>query len=152
MAVSVAPSTEAMIAIRDRINTGTAYRLDLKATYTEQLIEPLEGVEELRVDVVTEEEEQLNETLAIEDATSVVLRVWVRKKIDSIDYSDQEVSKLKLLTKQVFQRVNTYRDAAERVQVWESDYNGKQVPDKTILQTANLFVASVLFRVEVRPS
>ena len=150
-AVTIAPSTEAMQAIRDRVNIGTAYGLDFSAEYTDLEIDPLEIDNHLHVDIVVVDGQQLNETLDVEDPESVTLRVWVRKKLH-VDTAQEDVDALKLLTRQIFQQVNSFRTVGARVQVWESDFDEKQVPDKSILHTSLLFVASVLFRVEVRPS
>lgn len=150
MAVAIAPSTEAMSAITDRINGGTAYNLEVEAAYHESLVDELEDVNELRVDVVHETEEQLEETLEREDQTSHVIRVWFREKLprDSAD----RIAALKLFVRQVFQRLNNYDDSAERVQIYESDNDPKAIPDKGLLKNNGLFVAWLAFRVEVRPS
>ena len=47
MAVTQAPATEAMAAIVARINTGTAYECDKRATYSEQIDEAHEDIGEL---------------------------------------------------------------------------------------------------------
>ena len=84
MAVTMAPSTEAMQAIVARINSATTYCLAVVAEYRETLVDPLEEITDLRCDVVSESEEQLVETLATEDRTSHVLRIWLRKKLDNL--------------------------------------------------------------------
>ena len=53
MAVTIAPSVEAMDAITDRINSGTAYVLDVTATHGELMIDEREEIDCLRVDVLT---------------------------------------------------------------------------------------------------
>ena len=75
MTVAIAPSVEAMQAIVDRINSGEAYCLDLVANRSETLVDPLEEISELRCDVVSESEEQLVETLDVEDRTSHIIRI-----------------------------------------------------------------------------
>jgi len=150
MAVTIAPSVEATTTIVDRINGGTAYELDIVAERTEQAVDPLEEVATLRVDVVHDTEEQLEETLDVEDRTSHEIRIWVRKKVSSV--SNDELDPLKLLVRQLFQRVNNFDSSNGRVKVWQCELEGKQVPDKDILQQAWLFVASILLRVEVEPS
>jgi|TARA_R110000824_G_scaffold28583_1_gene95885 hypothetical protein len=150
MAVTVAPSTEAMSAITDRINSGTAYSFDIAAEYTDEVIDPLEEIAGLRVDVVSESEEQLEETLDAEDRTSHVLRIWVRQKVD--DVRNGTVDPLKLLVRQIFQRVNDYDSTDGRVAVWEVDTDAKQTPDKVILRQHWLFIASIVLRVEVEAS
>lgn len=150
MAVTIAPSTEAMQAIVARINSATTYCLAVVAEYRETLVDPLEEITDLRCDVVSESEEQLVETLAIEDRTSHVLRIWLRKKLDNL--TPDEIDPLKLLFRQIFQRVNNYDTTDRRVTVWECDIEPKEVPLKDFLQQAGLFVASIVMRVEVEAS
>lgn len=150
MAVTVAPSTEAMQAIVARVNSGEAYCLDVSASYSELVINPLEEINELRVDVVSESEEQIVETIEVEDRTTHLIRIWIRKKLDAI--TPEAVDPLKLLARQLFQRVNNWDSSDGRVKVWECEMDPKQVPDKSMLQSSGLFVASVLMRVEVEAS
>lgn len=150
MAVTQAPSIEACDALVRRINSGEAYSLDVKATYTEQIVDALEDVQELRCDVVPEEEETLEETLDVENRTSHVIRIHVRQKVSSIDAD--EVQAFKLLVRQIFQRINNYDTTDGRVKVWECELESKQIPDKTILQQHLLCIASILLRVEVEAS
>lgn len=150
MAVTQAPSIEACDALVRRINSGEAYSLDVKAAYTEQIVDPLEDLQELRCDVVPEEEETLEETLDVENRTSHVIRIHVRKKVGSIESDDVQV--FKMLVRQIFQRVNNYDTADGRVKVWECELESKQVPDKAILQQHLLCIASILLRVEVEAS
>jgi hypothetical protein len=150
MAVTIAPSTEAMQAIVARINSATTYCLAVVAEYRETLVDPLEEITDLRCDVVSESEEQLVETLATEDRTSHIIRIWLRKKLDNL--TPDEIDPLKLLFRQIFQRVNNYDTTDRRVTVWECDIEPKEVPLKDFLQQAGLFVASIVMRVEVEAS
>lgn len=150
MAVTKAPSTEAMQAICDRINDGGEYDLNVTARYSEFLIDPLEDVTSLRVDVVSESEEQLNETLDVEDRTSHIIRVWMRKKVANV--GNDEIDYLKLIFRQIYQRLNDFNSADGRVKVWELEIDPKEVPIKTIIQDNWLFVASLVLRVEVEAS
>jgi hypothetical protein len=152
MAVTVSPSTEAMSEIVKQINGGSAYCIDVRSEYSEQIIDELEDISNrgLRVDVVTEDEETLNETLDVENRTSLNVRIWIRKKVTSA--SNDEIDPLKLITRQIFQRVNNFNSSDLRVKVWECDYDLKEVPDKSILNQSRLFVASILLRVEVEAS
>jgi len=149
MAVVIAPSVEAMQAIVARINSAETYCLLVSATYGEHLIDDLEE-SETRVDVISDAEEQLEETLDIEDRSSHALRIWIRKKVDSS--SNDEINPLKLLTRQIFQRVSNYDTTNGRVKVWECDQESKESPDKGMLRQAGLFVTSILLRVEVEAS
>ena len=150
MAVTIAPATEAMRAIVARINSGDAYELPVRAIYSEQLIDPLEELTELRVDVVTESEETLNETLAVEDRTSLEIRIWIRKKVASA--GSDEIDQLRLLVRQIFQRINNFDSSDGRVKIWECDYDTKEIPDKSILNQSWLFVSAIVLRVEVEAS
>jgi chromatin segregation and condensation protein Rec8/ScpA/Scc1 (kleisin family) len=148
MAVTQSPSTEAMSAIVEQINSGTAYELSVTAAYSETLDDELEDIPDLRVDVLQEEEEQLNETLDVEDRTSHMIRVWIRKRTPTQD----EIDAVKLIVRQIWQRVNNFNSSNGRVKVWECDMDRKEVPNKTILKQSGLFVASMLMRVEVEAS
>lgn len=150
MAVTIAPATEAMQAIVDQINDGGAYELAVRAKYSETIIDPLEEITSLRVDVVSETEEQLIETLDIEDRTSHLIRVWIRKKVqpnnqDQIDY-------LKLMHRQIFQRVNDFNSSDGRVKVWEVNNDAKECPIKSVLEQLGVFAATLILRVEVEAS
>lgn len=152
MAVEIAPSVEAMQALVERINSGDSYVFDVGAEYTEQQIDTLEDIagQGIRVDVTTEEEEQLNESLLVEDRTSHQIRVWIRKKLD--DITPDSTDPMKLLHRQIFQRLNNWDSSDGRVKVWEADYDQKEVPDKTMLNQMSLFLSSIVLRVEVEPS
>lgn len=150
MAVTIAPETEAMIAIRDRINAGNVYDISFRADYTDEAIDALEEIDGLRVDVTNEDSEQLNETLDVEDRTSHTIRVWVRKKLRSVKQDD--IDRLRLFCRQVFQQVNNYDTSDGRVKVWECEFQPHQIPDKELLRQASLFVSSIALRVEVEAS
>lgn len=148
MAVSQAPSTEAMIAIVDRINSGTAYDLPVRVSYGETIDDLLDNIPDLRVDVCQEEEEQLSETLDVEDRTSHLIRVWFRQRTETQD----KIDAAKLIVRQVWQRVNNFNSSNGRVKVWECDMDPKEIPDKATLRQTGLFVVSMLLRVEVEVS
>lgn len=148
MSVTIAPSTEAMTVIVDRVNTSTVYDLAFKATYCEEITEPLEEITDLRVDVVTETEETLNETLDVEDRTSLAIRIWIRKKVATPRQQD-EIDGLKLLVRQIFQMVNNFNSSDGRVKVWECDLDPKECPIKDVLRQNGLFITTLLLRVEV---
>lgn len=150
MAVTIAPSSEAMSAIVDQINSGGTYDLDVVARYGALLIDPLEEVIGLRVDVVSETEEQLVETLDVEDRSTHQIRVWMRKKVSSV--SSDEIDQLKLIFRQIYQRVNNFDSSDGRVKVWDVEIDPIEVPIKSILQQSWLFVASLVLRVEVEAS
>ena len=149
-AVTVAPAVEAMLAIRDRINSGTAYVIELEAEYSELQVDELESIDGLRVDVTSEDETQLAETLALEDRTSHNLRIWIRSPLER--RTNDELDPLKLVVRQIYQRVNNYDSADGRVRVWTCDLESKQNPDKAILNQHGLFVSSITLRVEVEAS
>src|SRR3990172_412899 len=126
-AVTIDPSIEASQALVAQINAGTAYQLNVVAEYSEQLIDPMEEISGLRVDVCTEESETLIETLSIEDRTSHQMRVWIRSPVK--DQTNDTIDPLKLLVRQIFQRLNDFDSANGRVRVWECDNDMKQSPD-----------------------
>lgn len=146
-AVTIDPSVEACQALVAQINAGTAYTLAVAATYSEQLIDPLEEIDCLRVDVATDDSETLTETLDIEDRTSHMIRVWIRAKVD--DQENVTIDPLKKLVRQIFQRVLNFDSSDRRVRAWECDNEVQQSPDKDTLQRLGLFVSSLLLRVEV---
>lgn len=150
MAVTIAPSSEAMSAIVDQINSGGSYDLDVVARYGVLIIDPLEEVTGLRVDVVSEAEEQLVETLDVEDRSTHQIRIWMRKKVSSV--SSDETDQLKLIFRQIYQRVNNFDSSDGRVKVWDAEIDPIEVPIKSILQQSWLFVASLVLRVEVEAS
>lgn len=145
--VTVDPSVEACRALVNRLNTGGAFALDVVATYTEQIIDPLEEIDELRIDVATVESETLSETLAVEDRTSHDIRVWIRAKGN--DFTNDTIDPLKLVARQVFQRLNNFDNSTKRVRVWECANENQEAPVKAALRNAGLFVTSILLRVEV---
>lgn len=145
--VTISPSTEVMHAIRDRINSGEEYCLPIRAEIAEILIDPVEEITQLRCDIVDDGEEQLMETVALEDWTSHNVRIWIRAKVATL--TNDEIEPLKLLTRQVFQRLNNYRSSNGRILVFDVDTDPKQTPDKAILAANRLFVAVITARVEV---
>lgn len=144
------PSVEAMHAIVDRINSGDKYELDSPAKYSENIIDEMEDITDIRIDVVTETEAQLEETLDVEDRTEVYVRVFIRVKVDAID--SDTIDPLKLLVRRIWQRLSDFDSADGRVKVWECDVSPKEVPVKSILHANRLFLATLLLRIEVEPS
>lgn len=149
MATTIAPSTEAMKAIRDRINSWSKYVLMFRAEYSESNIDPLADIDSLKVDVCSDTEEQLAETLDADRTTHQIV-VWVRQQVN--DSSNKVIDDLKLLTRQIYDRLNNYDTTNGRVRIWEIDANPKEVPDKEILRTQSAFVARIDLRVEVEAS
>lgn len=149
MSATIDPSVEACEAIVSRINSGGAYTLATPAAYSEREIDLLEKLKRLRVDVCTGESQTLDETMDGEQRSSHVLRVWVRKKMDG---STSQINLLKLLVRQLFQRLDNYDSPDRRVRVWECDEDEKQSPDKALLVTHGLFVTALTLRVTVEPS
>jgi hypothetical protein len=150
MPVAVAPSTEACQALVDHINAGTAYALDVLASYSRVEINPLQMIDGRRVDVVHVDETQLNRTLAIEDSTSHKIVIWIREKLQ--DREPETIDALCLLVRQIYQRVNNFTSDDRRVTVWETDEETRMTPDKSLLNQSGLFVASIVLRVEVEAS
>jgi len=151
MPVTQSPSSEAMAAVVDRVNSGETYDMDVAACYTEAIIDVLENIGlELRIDVVCEGEQQLSETLDVEDRTQLMVRVFIRQKLRSVE--NDEIEPLKLLVRQLWQRLNNYETADGRVKVWSCDPDPKEVPIKAILSSDWLFVATLVMIIEVEAS
>lgn len=150
MPVTVAPSTEACLALVERINAGTAYSLDVVAEYSRVKVTPLESLDGLRIDVVAGDETQLSETLDVEDRSSHKITIWIRDKLT--DLLPETIDARCLLARQIFQRVNNWDSADRRVRVWETDEETQLTPNKDDLHQFNAFVAVIVLRVEVEAS
>jgi len=146
---TVSPSTEACEAIRNRINSGEDYALEVRAEVREEITEDLQELRQLRVDICQESEEQLAETIDLQDNTSHVIRVWIRKKLDTT--TQDEIEQLKLLKRQIELRLLNYVTADWRVRVWEVSSTQAPILERDMLHQDRSFVASVSCRVEVKP-
>lgn len=146
---TVSPSTEACEAIRDRINSGEDYTLEVRAQVAEEITEDLQDLRQLRVDVIQETEEQLEETLDLQDNTSHSIRVWIRKKLDAT--TQDEIEQLKLLRRQMELRLLNYVTTDWRVRVWEVSRTQAPIAERDMLHQDRSFVASILCRVKVKP-
>jgi hypothetical protein len=146
---TVSPSTEACEAIRDRINSGSGYVLDVQAQVVELLIEDLAELRSLRVEVVPENEAQLADTIDLVDRTSHQIRVWIRQKLQTTD--QDEIEKLKWTRRQIALRLMNHVTTDGRVRVWEVDNQNDVRFDREALQQDRAFVSSIVLRVEVNP-
>jgi hypothetical protein len=146
---AIAPSTEACNAIRDRINSDEDYALEVRATVVDEVTDDLQDLRQLRVDVIQETEEQLIETIDLQDNTSHVIRVWIRKKLDTT--TQDEIDALKLLKRQIALRLLNYATTDWRVRVWEVDNSQSPVIERDTLHQDRSFIASVVCRAEVKP-
>lgn len=146
---TIAPSVEACNAIRDRINSGEEYTLEIKAQSADEITEDLQDLRQLRVDVIQETEEQLVETLDLQDNTSHIVRVWIRKKLDTT--TQDEIDALKLLKRQIALRLLNYVTTDWRVRIWEVDNSQAPIVERDTLHQDRSFIASVVCRVEVKP-
>lgn len=146
---TVSPSTEACEAIRDRINSGSGYVLDVQAEVVELLIEDLAELRSLRVDVVPELEEQLADIIDESDWTSHQIRVWIRQKLQTTEQN--EIDRLKQIRRQIVLRLQNFATTDRRVVVWEVDNQSDNRFDRTALQQDRAFVSSIILRVEVAP-
>lgn len=147
--VTIAPCDEACEAIVARINSATTYTLPQPAEYLPVVVDQLEEVDGLRVDVVHEFEQDLQETLDIEDRTSHIIRIWIRDKLpnDSIT----EVKSRNLIVRQIWQRVNNFHSINGRVKVWDIGKDRGEIPGKWMLVEASFYRAYIELRVEVEP-
>lgn len=148
-AVTIAPSTEACEAIRDRINSGGAYTLAVNATIAEQFSDDQQAMTDLMVDVVALDEEQIDESLDVENRASVQIGIEIRRKLESD--SQALVDAMKLLVRQIFQRVNNFDSSNRRVRVWECGTDENENPNKELLTNGLIFRSRLLLRVEVEP-
>ena len=146
---TLSPSTEACEAIQDRINSGTDYTLEVRAEVRDEITEDLKDLRQLRVDVCQESEEQLFETLDLQDNTSHQIRVWIRKKLDTT--TQDELEQLKLLKRQIELRLLNYATDDWRVRVWEVSNAQSPVAERDMLHQDRSFVTGILLRVEVKP-
>ncbi len=146
---TIAPSVEACNAIRDRINSGEEYTLEVKAQSADEITEDLQDLRQLRVDVIQETEEQLAETLDLQNNTSHIVRVWIRKKLDTT--TQDEIDALKLLKRQIALRLLNYVTTDWRIRIWEVDNSQAPIVERDTLHQDRSFIASVLCRVEVKP-
>ncbi len=146
---TVSPSTEACEVIRDRINSGSGYVLDVRAEVVELLIEDLAELRSLRVEVVPELEEQLADIIDESDWTSHQIRVWIRQKLQTTEQN--EIDRLKQIRRQIVSRLLNYATTDRRVVVWEVDNQSDNRFDRTALQQDRAFVSSIILRVEVAP-
>ena len=144
---TLSPSTEACEAIRNRINSGTDYTLEVRAEVRDEITEDLKDLRQLRVDVCQESEEQLFETIDLQDNTSHVIRVWIRKKLDTT--TQDELEQLKLLKRQIELRLLNYATDDWRVRVWEVSNAQAPMAERDMLHQDRSFVTSILLRVEV---
>ncbi|MFN9295456.1 MAG: hypothetical protein ACK6EB_45865, partial [Planctomyces sp.] len=97
---------------------------EVRATVVDELTEDLQDLRQLRVDVIQETEEQLVETLDLQDNSSHQIRVWIRKKLDT--KTQDEVEQLKLLRRQIELRLLNYATTDWRVRIW--DLSNSQAP------------------------
>ena len=150
MSVTIAPATEACQALVDHINAGTTYSLDRLATYSRVEVSPLDEVDGLQIDVVSVDEVQLNETLAIEDRTSHRIAIWIRSKLR--DLLPETLDGMSLLVRQIFQRVNDFDSDDLRVRVWAVDEETNTTPNKEALHQMGVYAAVIVLRVIVSDS
>lgn len=150
MPVTVAPSTEACEAIRDRINSGGAYTLATNATIAEQFADQQQAMTGLMVDVVPGDEIQLARLLDVEDKTEHTIYIEIRKKL--ADNTQALVDAMKLIVAQVWQRVNNYDSADKRVRVWEAGFVKHENPNKKLLSEALIFRSRIALKVKVEAS
>jgi hypothetical protein len=146
---TLAPSTEACEAIRDRINSGTGYVLDVRAEVSELIVEDISEERQLRVDVVPESEMQMHDTIDAIDRTSHTIRVVIRKKLD--DTTQDEINALKLLRRQIATRLMGFYSADRRVSVWEVDNQIETRTEQGSLHQHRAYSTSIPLRVEVAP-
>ena len=148
MPVTKAPSVEAAEAIKARLESGGAYTLETPVQYVELFDDRQEvDLRQLRVDVVPETEQQLEETLDLEDRTEHFVRVHIRKRVGKAEST--QVPALKLITRQIWQHLNDHK--TDRVTIWNVAAESAEVPRKDELRQGN-FITSLVVRCEVEAS
>lgn len=145
----LAPSDEACIALVARINSGTDYVLDVDATYSREIVEPLEEIDGIRVDVVADTEVGQSDRLDGLDTSLQTIRVWVRAKMS--DQLNETYQDLALLRKQIVDRLDNWDSSDRRVRVWDSENDELEQPLKAAARQMGLFVACVILQVQVQP-
>ena len=150
MSVTIAPSAEACQALVDRINSGSgiAYTLTTAAVYTYVLDEEIKDAANTGVIVVHDRERTLNETLDLKQRTSHDIRIVVQKKLQATDAAT--IDALRLLLRQLYERVDGFRSSDLRVTVWECDEPDEET-DKATVVGPRLFQQGFELRVEVEP-
>ena len=131
-----------------RIESGGDYQLANTVEYAELFSDRQESeLRTLKVDVVPETEQQLEETLDLEDRTEHFIRVFIRQRVNKADST--RVSQLKLFTRQVWQRLNQFK--TDRVTIWSVAAESLEVPSKDELRQG-IFSTSLVVRCEVEAS
>lgn len=149
MAATIAPADEACQALVARINAGTDYVLDVDATYSRLLIDPLEDIQELRVDVVADTEQGQSDRLDGLDTSLHTIKVWVRAPLP--DPATEFIADLALLRKQISDWLDNWDSNDRRVRVWDSENDDLEQPLKDAVRQSGLFVAVVVLNVQVEP-
>lgn len=150
MSVTIAPSAEACQALVDRINSGSGatYTLTTDAIYSYVLDEDIKDTANARVIVVHDRERTLDETMDLQQRTSHDIRIVVQQKLK--ETSVTTINALRLLLRQLYERVDLFRSADRRVTVWECDHPDEQT-DKPTVSNLRLFQEGFELRVEVEP-
>ncbi|MBS0207230.1 MAG: hypothetical protein JSS49_30505 [Planctomycetes bacterium] len=146
----IAPSAEACQALVDRINSGSgiAYTLTTPATYTYVLDEDIKDTANIGVIVVHDRERTLNESLDLQQRTSHDVRIVVQQKLTNT--SATTIDALRLLLRQLYERVYGFQSADQRVTVWECDEPDEET-DRATVVGPRVFQQGIELRVEVEP-
>lgn len=148
-AVTIAPADEACQALVTWINAATTYTLPTAATYSYLTIEELSDVDSLSVVVCHISEKTLDDTFDNECPTVHEIIVWVRDKLANA--GPVAIAAANLTFRKIYQRINAYRTAANRVKVNDCGYIKAENPDKDLLQTQLIYKAGIVLTVEVDP-
>lgn len=151
MSLTIAPSDEACQAIVARINSGSGitYTLASAAEYFYQKDDNIQRLSSLTVDVIHLGERDLGDTLDVETRTSHDMQIWIRQKLPGA-IATASVAAVKLVARQIFQRVNNY--ATSRVRVWECGEEQEDGADRSVLRQDGVVSLMIPLRVVVEAS
>ncbi len=149
MPVSIAPADEACQVIVTRLNTGGAYTLPTAAEYFYEKSDDVTRLNTLKVDVIHVDEQDLDDTLDIESRTSHDIEVWIRKHVTGA-ITTAEIAAIKLIGRQVFQRLNNY--GTSRVKVWDCGRDPEDGTDRRVKRENGVISLMIPLRVEVEAS
>lgn len=150
MPLTIAPAEEACQALVAWLNAeDTPYTLAHPAAYGYLMFDLLEEISTLRVDLVHISELQIDDTLDAEGRTSHTIFCYIRSPL--ADTTPAAIGPLKLLERQLHQRLEPFVSGDFRVRVAECDFDDVEKPDKQQLQENRLFLSLIALRVEVAP-
>lgn len=149
MPLTQAPEDEAVDAIVTRINAGTSYTLPAAAVAVEFPKVANEDISTLVVEVASDGEQTLAETLnPAEDRKLIIVRVYIRKKVANAEPST--LAATKLIVSQITEWLDLYMGS--RVKVWAVDQEFDKKTSVELLDQSGIFAATIAVRCTVEPA